>query len=213
MDDRVILGVFTNKSDAEDALSSLEDFGYNPKDISLVMRDMNKVKEGVGQEEDIIARDTISGAVAGGVLGALAGLLVATGVVPGLGVLFIGGPLATSLGLTGAAATTVSGATTGVLAGGFLGALASLGVPESEARLYEESIRRGEILLIVPVLRGDEREVSRILENYGANQVTSTQVPPKSKVRFTPSQGYREGYFPAAGQKGGKASTKKRRRR
>ena len=100
---KTVLGVFANRDDAEDAINRLEADGYNPKDISIVMKD-HKTAEYI--------RDNTGADVAtGGVLGALAGLLVATGIVPGIGAILIGGPVAVALGLTGTAATTLSGAT------------------------------------------------------------------------------------------------------
>jgi hypothetical protein len=168
----VTLGVFTDRDAAESAIDELRDDGYNPKDISIVTQD--KV---VGQD---LARDTgasvaegaASGATTGGVIGGLAGLLIGIGAitVPGIGGLLIGGPLAAALGLTGAAATTVQGAVTGALAGGLIGALVGLGVPEEDARVYEDRIKQGGILLAVPSSDSAAREARVILEAHGAEQ-------------------------------------------
>lgn len=168
---RMVLGVFTERNDAEDTLYELEGMGYNPKDISIAMKDQGEARGMVKRTGADVVGGTVSGAAAGGVVGALAGLLVATGVAPGLGTIFIGGPLATTLGLTGAAATTVSGAVTGALAGGLVGALVGFGIPRREAEEYEESVRRGGILVIVPTRDGEDREVRDVMEEYGADQV------------------------------------------
>lgn len=143
--DTTTIGIFENRSDAEGAIDELRALGIAEADISYiysvdegesVVKDGNKAGEGAA-----------SGATTGAVLGAIAGLAVANGILPGFGSLFVAGPIATALGLTGAAATTAAGAMTGLAAGGIIGALAGLGVPDTEARVYEERVKRGGILL------------------------------------------------------------------
>lgn len=169
----MVLGVFTNKNLAENAIEELKSEGFSAEDISIVMRDDREaevVSESTGAS---VADGAVTGAATGGVIGGLAGLLVGIGAIaiPGIGAILIGGPLAAVLGLTGVAATTVSGAATGALAGGLVGALVGLGVPEEEARVYEESVREGAVLLAVPVRRGSSREARVILEDTGADNV------------------------------------------
>lgn len=170
---RLVLGVFSLRGNAEDAIAKLENSGYNPKDISIMMKDKREARDIADSTGASVVGGAVSGAATGGILGALAGLLVATGVIPGLGAILIGGPLAAALGLTGTAATAVSGAATGVIAGGIIGALASLGLSDEDARAYEESIREGGILLAVPARLGEEDEVSLIMERCGAIQIKS----------------------------------------
>lgn len=195
---KMVLGIFANRNLAEDALVTLEDNGYNPKDISIVMREK--------AEADEMARDTganvtggaISGVTTGGVVGALAGLLIGMGIVPGLGAILIGGPLAAALGLTGAAATTVSGAATGALAGGLLGALAGLGLSDEDAKVYEQGVKEGGILLAVPARAGENMEVETILTDYGANQVKT--VSTDEEARKAESGVYAPAYYSEVGQ-------------
>lgn len=168
----LVLGVFSDKESAEDAISDLESHGYNPKDVSIMMRDMS---EGSRFAEDTGARNVVSGTLGGtatgAVVGAIAGL-IASFAVPGLGVLFIGGPLVEALGLTGAAATTASGATTGALAGGLIGALMSaFGLPREDARIYEQRINEGGVLVAVPTRAGDKNEVRSIMNEFDADNV------------------------------------------
>src|SRR6185312_16034633 len=73
--------------------------------------------------------------VAGGGAGLLAGL--GTLAIPGIGPVIAGGwLLATAVG-------ALAGAAVGGAAGGLLGALANAGVPEAEAHVYAEGVRRG----------------------------------------------------------------------
>jgi hypothetical protein len=173
------IGVFTDREHAEAAIHDLEQAGFNPKEMSLVMQDSTTaqvVAEGTGVN---VVDKTAAGVATGGVLGGIAGLLVGIGAisVPGIGALLIGGPIAAALGLTGAAATTVSGAVSGALAGGFVGALIGLGIPEDTAKVYEDSIKSGGILLAVPSSAGNSTRASmEILEAHGAQQLTTVNV-------------------------------------
>src|SRR5258708_833576 len=189
----MVLGVFDDRMNAEDAIMELERLGYNPKDISIMMRDRHVAESLATDTGASVAGGAVSGAATGGILGGLAGLLIGIGAitVPGIGALLIGGPIAAALGLTGAAATTVSGALTGALAGGLVGALMGLGVSEDDARYYEDKIRAGGILVVVPAHYGMEDEVSQVLTDFSAQQVRVVDQP------TTAREEYEEGYQPA----------------
>lgn len=174
---QMILGVFPTRDKAENAITRLQENGFNPKDISIIMKDpgSNETINTNADNPSPVAQGFTSGVATGGVIGALAGLLIGVGaiVVPGIGGLLIGGPIAAALGLTGAAASTVSGAATGVLAGGLIGALTGMGIPESDARTYQEEISRGAILVAVPVETGNnDVDVENILRANGAAQIS-----------------------------------------
>lgn len=174
---RLILSVFRHKKEAEAAIDHLERRGYDPKDLSIVMKDER------GREE--LARDTganvaggaVSGATTGAVIGGIAGLLIGVGAIaiPGIGAILIGGPLAAALGLTGAAAITAEGAITGALAGGLIGGLISLGVPREHAEVYERRVREGHILLVVPAFEDEKDEVMDILHEHGAEDINEVE--------------------------------------
>lgn len=111
----------------------------------------------------------IKGATTGAILGTIAGLVVANGVLPGLGTLFVAGPLLIeTFGLTVAAATTLGGAVTGAIAGGLIGGLAKLGVPNEDAYMYQGSLERGSALVIT---RTESPVAKSILLKNGAIEV------------------------------------------
>jgi hypothetical protein len=164
------LGIFTDRLSAESAISILSKEGFGTEEISIITKE--KVEN--GNAAGAVAEGAVSGATAGGILGGLAGLLVGIGAVtiPGIGALLIGGPLAAALGLTGAAAVTVSGVATGALAGGFVGALMGLGLPEEQARVYEEKVKSGAVILAVSARDAtNQSRVREILTQAGADQV------------------------------------------
>lgn len=171
---QTVIGIFQDRFDAESAIDELSEMGFNPKDVSVVVKEGATVTEEVGSKGGSVAEGAVSGAATGGVLGGLAGLLVGIGAlaIPGVGAFLIGGPIAAALGLSGAAAATLSGATTGALAGGLVGGLIGLGLPEDVARVYEERVREGAVLLAVPTNTSDgESEVRRVFEDYNADQI------------------------------------------
>jgi len=169
----MVIGIFEDRGQAEDALNALQDFGYQPRDISIVTREERVMADKGGNAASDIAEGTVSGATTGGVIGGIAGLLIGVGaiVIPGVGGLLIGGPLVAALGLTGAAAATVSGAVTGAAAGGLLGALVGLGIPKERATIYEQTIREGGVLLAVPNREGKRTAITQILNEHGVSQV------------------------------------------
>lgn len=182
----MILGIFRGHDDAEDAINRFSSAGYHAKDISIIMRDKEKAEEVSTLTGVNVAGSATTGAATGGVIGGIAGLLMGIGAItiPGLGAVLIGGPIASALGLTGAAATTISGALTGALAGGFVGALMGLGIPEKEARDYEEEIKKGAILVAVPVSSGLESEAREIMETTGADKIRTIEMETKKHRDF-----------------------------
>lgn len=173
----MIMATFSSRGDAEAAVRDLELNGINSKDISIIMKNPQedqKTKEEAGDT----AERTLGGAVSGGAIGGLAGLIIglAAFAVPGIGSLLIGGPVAGVLGLTGAGATAVSGAATGALAGGIIGALARLGVAGDDAQRYESDIKSGAIFMAIPVSSDKEKTVLDILERNVADKIRTVKV-------------------------------------
>lgn len=171
----MVLGVFSDRGRAEDAITELEGAGYSTKDISIIMKDKVEAAKIVDNTGANVAGGAISGATAGGVVGAIAGLLVGIGAIaiPGIGAVLIGGPIAVALGLSGAAAVTASGAVTGAVAGGLVGGLMGLGLPEKEAVEYEKEIKAGAILVAIPTRTENDDVAADVLTSHGATQVRS----------------------------------------
>lgn len=168
---QIALGVFSDRAEAESAIDELESNGMNPKHMSIVVKDKEIAEKMESNTGASVAEGAASGATTGGVLGGIAGFLIGIGAlaIPGIGGLLIGGPLVSALGLSGTAATTASGAITGALAGGVVGALVGLGIPEEEAKEYEQDIEAGGVLLVVP--EDTEGSSRGVLEGHGANKV------------------------------------------
>ena len=188
---KTILGIFENRNDVEAAVDKLKAEGFDPKDISIVMKDKGEQRDVENSTGTDVAGGALSGATTGAVVGGITGLLAGT-VVPALGGLLIGGPIGAALGLTGAAATTVSGAATGAVAGGLLGALMGLGLPKEDAEHYEKRVTEGAILLAVPAGEGDARTVTSIFDEYNASDVKSISAGADRKTDYSDEVDARE---------------------
>ncbi len=155
----MLTGMFADRDSAERAYSSLESRGYTKDDVDLVMSDDarkrhfgdsdadtelgNKAMEGAG-----------TGSAIGGTLGAIAGAVAAIGtslLIPGLGIV-VAGPIAAAL----------AGAGAGGLTGGLIGALVGHGIPEDRAKIYENGLKDGHIVMGV---RPRNEEDAAYLEN------------------------------------------------
>ena len=161
------IGVFTTHAKAESALNELKQFGVKDADLSYVyINDKGSVRD--AQQGGKIGEGLATGLTAGAILGGLAGLVVASGILPGLGPLIVGGALISSLGFSGAAATAAAGIVTGAAAGGFIGALTHMGIAKQDVQLYEDHVRRGDVLVIA---RGTPASTEDIFLNHGAIDV------------------------------------------
>ncbi len=182
---KTLMAAFSDRDDADRAVTELEEIGYTSKDISFVTNEtkseVHKVTERSDPSAEDVAGGAVSGATTGGAIGGLAGLLAGAGVVPALAGLLIGGPIAVALGLTGVAATTVSGAVTGALAGGLIGGLTSLGLTEEEATTYERVVKEGGVALAVPLKNDDDGEARDVLEENNASSIKELDLSSHNK--------------------------------
>jgi uncharacterized protein YjbJ (UPF0337 family) len=140
---RWMTGAFKDRDDAESAYCSLTDRGYTQNDVNLLMSDETRKKYFGADMKSDLGGKAMKGAGAGGAIGGTLGAIIAalatagtTLVVPGLG-LVIAGPIAAAL----------AGAGAGGLTGGIIGALVRIGIPEDRAKLYDEDIRNGRIVM------------------------------------------------------------------
>jgi uncharacterized membrane protein len=112
--------------------------------------------------------------VGGTVLGGALGLLVGAGllIIPGIGPILAAGPIAAAIGTTTAAVGAAAlGAGIGAAAGGLAGALIGAGIPDDEAKYYEEGVRRGGRLVLVETNGDEETRARTIMQRHGAADI------------------------------------------
>ncbi len=170
---KTIAGIFNSTEQARQAAEDVKNNGLRSSDISIVTKedakngnlrstaftDNNDTTEGYVNDERTINDNVSGGAVTGGVLGGLAGLVIGMGtiVMPGLGVIAAAGPIA--------------GLLSGALTGGIVGSLIDLGIPEAEGKEYEKEIQKGNILWTMTSDDQSADQVASILRDAGAISV------------------------------------------
>lgn len=154
---RMLTAMFADRDAAERAYNALESRGYTKDDIDLVMTDETR-KRHFGEPDTELGTKALEGAGAGsaigGTVGAIVGAVAAIGtslLIPGLGIV-VAGPIAAAL----------AGAGAGGLTGGLIGALVGRGIPEERAKIYEEGMKNGHIVMGV---RPRNDEDATYLEN------------------------------------------------
>lgn len=151
---QTVIGVFESQDQVNCAEQSLKSAGFHDEDIGVAMRGQPGTV--VGDRGTKATEGTATGIVAGGVVGGLLGA-AASLLVPGVGPILAGGMLATAL----------AGAATGAVAGGVLGALVGLGIPEEQARYYNDQFQAGRIIVTARA-HGNYDKVYSILRDCGA---------------------------------------------
>lgn len=169
MKQKMVLGIFQSKADANNTVLDLRDKGYEEEKISIITRDTKHVHSLSSNSGSNVTTD----AATGGMIGALAGLLigVAAIAIPGLGGILVGGPVAAILGLTSLTGTAASSAITGALVGSLAGGLIGIGLPEGDATQYESSIKEGGTLVIVPLTNEADQEAKSVMKLHNAQQL------------------------------------------
>jgi len=130
-------------------------------DISIVAHNGDGRHAATGEVAASAAADAQQGAGIGATVGGIGGLLAGLGllVIPGLGPVVAAGWLAaTVIGALG-------GAAVGGAAGGLVGALTEAGVPEADANVYAEGVRRGGSLVSARVDDSLEGQARAILDD------------------------------------------------
>ena len=162
-----IVGIAKSTSQVEVTLDDLQNNGLVPAtDISVLMPVSGGTPELGAVKATKAPEGATTGAVTGGAVGGTLGLLAGIGAlaIPGLGPFIAAGPIMAAL----------SGAAAGATAGGVVGALVGLGIPEYEAKAYEERIKKGGYLVAVHVddsKKGDG--VRDIMKKNGLEDISS----------------------------------------
>jgi len=153
-----VVGLFRDYSNADRAVAMLTEKGFERSEIGVVAAESTVDRHGevVGATNHL--PDPVDGAGDGAVKGAIAGLVIGAAAlaIPGVGPLFVAGPLASVL------TSTVAGAAAGAVAGGLHSALVDMGIGDDDARIYAEGVEAGGVLVTVHTHRKDEaRDVLR----------------------------------------------------
>ena len=145
-----IIASYPNNNSAQSAYDLLLASGANREDVSVASRQPETIPDNMqGKHTSDVASDVTGGTTSGAVTGAAIGFLLGAAAlaIPGLGALLISGPLAAAIGGSLAANTAVGAAIGGL--GGFGSGLIKAGANETEAKLMEENIQNGGVIIAV----------------------------------------------------------------
>lgn len=156
-----VIGVFNSRADAEKGVNALRAQGFTTEEINIVSKDKNKQK---GQGSEYFEDDITDGALTGGTLGGIGGLLLGAGAlaIPGVGPILAAGPIAAAL--------------SGAVAGGIAGGLIDWGIPAEAGKRYEQQVAQGGILAIVRSDAAKVNQAAQILRQNGAKDVETHAV-------------------------------------
>lgn len=143
-DNRIVVGVFSEESEAIQAMQQLMEIGFGQDEISVLAEEPERfsVRSNINvQTPHDINRGAATGAITGSVVVGFGALIAQLGAlaIPGIGPVLALGPIA----------AVVTGLVAGGAVGGALGALLGLGINKEEAKLYEQNLKNGDILVIV----------------------------------------------------------------
>jgi hypothetical protein len=153
----------------EQIVQDLQDAGFPASEISILLPD-NEGKHDIGHVKATKAPEgATTGAATGGVTGGVLGLLAGVGAlaIPGVGPFIAAGPIMAALG----------GAAVGATTGGIVGGLIGMGIPEIEAKRYEDKLKTGNYLIAIHVHDGDEKDrAKQIFRNAGAEDISTSSM-------------------------------------
>jgi hypothetical protein len=173
---RTVVGLFSNRRDAEAAIRDLKTAGFGEEQIGVALQSTEGEAQIVGESqvgegESHSGEYAAKGAVSGGVLGGLVGLLGSL-LIPGLGPVVVGGVLA----------STLTGAGLGAAAGGIIGALTGMGVSEQDAQHFDLGLRAGGTLVAVGAGNRTD-EALAILQRHGVDFGPSQRARAEQRAR------------------------------
>ncbi len=166
---RSVFGIYPAYPNVERGVKVLRTAGFRDSDISVLYPENTDSKD-LAQEKSNKVQDGATagggtGALVGGALGSLVGLVGLA--IPGVGPFMAAGPILGAL----------AGAGFGGVLGEIAGALLGMGMPEGEARLYEQRVKSGGILISV---YSDSPEwtqrAQEILQQTGAGDISTAEV-------------------------------------
>jgi hypothetical protein len=165
----MVMACFRNRMDASEAYDFLVVRGYTRDEINVMMS--NSTREAFEKEGDhpvgsMVTEGVAVGGTIGTAVGATAAAIAAIGTsvaLPGVG-LIVAGPVLAALAGGGAGAVT----------GGLLGGLVGLGIPESNAKAYEATLKEGGVVIgVLPRTSNDASDIRKRFNELNGENIIS----------------------------------------
>lgn len=158
-----VVGVFSNREDAQRSVKELKRAGFRDEEIGIATRDGvgTNVANTADETGEKVTAAATAGAIAGGAGGALWGIGIAAGLLPGIGPVIAGGTLA----------AIMASAATGAATAGLAGALIGFGLPNEEAEHYQQQFNAGRTIVTVRALGERYEKAQDILNLAGSTRL------------------------------------------
>src|SRR6202163_3511922 len=162
-----VFGIVKSYPQAEQIVERLQRAGFPTSEISVLLPDKQGKHDFGHVKASKAPEGATTGAATGGVTGGVIGLLAGIGAlaIPGVGPFIAAGPIMAAL----------SGAAVGAATGGVVGGLIGLGIPEIEAKRYDEKLRKGNYLIAVHTDESEDVDrAKKIFKAAGAEDVSTS---------------------------------------
>ena len=160
--------IATTQGQAERIVSRLQSQGFVASEISVLLPDSSGTGDFGHVKSTKASEGVTAGVTTGGVAGGTLGLLAGIGAlaIPGVGPFIAAGPIMAAL----------SGAALGATTGGIVGGLIGLGIPEIEAKRYEDKLKKGNYLVSAHANNGDQFDrAGEIFKAEGAEDISTVR--------------------------------------
>lgn len=161
-EERIVTAWFDRADTANRAYLDLKASGIAAEKITIFASQNLARKDLALTEHTKTPEGAAGGATLGAGVGALVGALTVAGsiLVPGIG--WIAGPLVGAL----------AGAGAGSVTGGIIGALVGAGFPEHEAKVVEDTLRQGGVVIAVHATGRHVDSIRKLLKNNGGRALS-----------------------------------------
>lgn len=184
---KAVFGIFSERSSLDKAIDSLRAHGFRSSDISVLMQSKdetsNIVREKHTKAPEGLATGATGGILAGGALGWLAGAGLLA--IPGIGPFVAAGPIMAA----------IAGAGIGGTIGGVAGGLIGLGIPEHEAKRYENFVKEGGMLISVHVDDSSWASKAKDVLTFGGARDISVTGEENSYFRYEDDESVASGNY------------------
>ncbi len=163
MSKRSVFCVVHSRTQAAQIVDGLLSEGFSNHDISGLFPDRDASRNFAYEKHPTAPVGAATYLGVGGLMGGTLGWLAGIGslAIPSVGPLIVAGPIVAALSDTAV--------------GGIVGTLIGLGIPEHDARRYEEKVKAGKILLSLDVESEDEvAQAKQVLKAHWARNIATS---------------------------------------
>src|ERR1700692_2801418 len=172
---KAVFGMARSENQAINIANQLVAAGFAENDISVLFPDNAGSRDFAHEQHTKAPEGAATGAGTGGLVGGGLGWLVGIGAlaIPGVGPFIAAGPIMAAL----------SGAAVGAATGGVVGGLIGLGIPEIEAKRYDEKLKKGNYLIAVHTDESEDVDRAKhIFKTAGAEDISTVSEASAPKV-------------------------------